>query len=312
MKEQLTAIGSIGILIAISISGCLENNKEVNGINLGVTMDFHHSECGVFAFNKSEIGINETLWLNNNSLCVKAYILINCGEIIENGGFQIVNNTISLYYISPECVEECMDCMCGVVLFYNFSNLEKKDYNFELIRLYQSQNNEMMDYFTSQKNDSLMNDSCIKIEQNVASYGDVIEGNYTELSLALVLDCDYEINESLKAVYIYTRSDGGVVHGYLEKHYGVYNIPYNKYGFEIIDIYKNGAIRIHFKNMEIVLSSGEEWKISTSKIDTQSYDFGEIGEITGKALFTTTYSIVNHGFVEKSSLSNSTFNVVEV
>lgn len=138
MNKQIIAIGIIGILIAISISGCLENNKEGNGINSAVTMDFHHSECGVFTFNTSEIGINETLWLNSNSFFVKAYILINCGEIIENGSFQIVNNTISLYYISPECVEECMDCMCGVILFYNFTNLEKKDYNFELIRLYQS------------------------------------------------------------------------------------------------------------------------------------------------------------------------------
>lgn len=156
-----------------------------------------------------------------------------------------------------------------------------------------------------------MNDSFIKIEHNVASYGEVIEGNYTGISLVRVLDYDVEINESLKAVYIYTKSDGGVVHGYLEKHYGVYNIPYYKNGFEIIDIYENGAVRIHFKNMEIVLSSGEEWKISTSIIDTQSFNLGD-EEIFGKALFTTTYSIVNHGFVEKSSLSNSTFNVVEV
>ncbi len=311
MNKQLTAIGIIGILIAINISGCLENNKEINKINLVATMDFHHGECGVFAFNKSEIGINETIWLNNTSLCVKAYILINCGEIIENGSFQIVNNTISLYYISPECVEECMDCRCGMVLFYNFTNLEKKNYNFELMRLYQSKNNERIDYVTSQKNESFMNDSCIKIEHNVASYGEVIEGDYIGPYLELVMDCDYEINESLKAVYIYTRSDGGIVHGYLEKHYGVYNIPYNKYGFEIIDIYQNGEVLINFKNMEIVLGSGEEWKMSTSRIDTQSYRLGD-EEIFGKALFTTTYSIVNHGFIEKSSLSNSTFNVVEV
>jgi len=313
MKKQLTAIGTIGILIAISISGCLEENKKVNGINLGINLDFHHSKCGAFAFNQSEIGINETLWLNNNSLYVKAYILINCGEIIENGSFQIINNTINLYYISPECVKECMDCMCGVVLYFNFTNLEKKDYKYRLMRLHQPQNNEMIYNFTSQKNDSLINDSCIKIEQNVASYGEVIEGNYSELSLALVLDYDYEINESLKAVYIYTQSDGGVVHGYLEKHYGVYDIPYNNYGFEIIDIYENGAVLIKFKNMEIVLGSGEEWKMSTSRFDTQSFNLdGEFREISGKALFTTTYSIINHGFVEKSSLSNSTFNVVKV
>jgi len=307
MKKQLTAIGTIGILIAISISGCLEDNKKVNGINLGVTLDFQHSECGIFAFNKSEMGINETLWLNNNSLCVKAYILINCGEIIENGSFQIVNNTISLYYISPECVEECMDCMCGVVLFYNFTNLEKKDYNFELIRLYQSLNNETTQDFTSQRNDSAVNNNCIILEQNVARNGEVIAGNWTEVYEELVLDCDYKINDSLKIIYIYTLSDGGAAgHGYFKKCYGVYNIPYNNFGFEIIDIYENGTVLIHFKNMKIVLSSGEEWKISTSKIDTQSYE----GEIIGKALITTTYSIVNNGLVEKSSLSNSTFNAV--
>jgi hypothetical protein len=307
MNKQLTIICIIGMLLAVGFSGCLENNKEGDGINLGVNMDFHHSECGVFPFNTSEIGINETLWLNNNSLCVKSYILINCGEIIENGSFQIVNTTISLYYLSPECVEECTDCMCGVVLFYNFTNLEKKDYNFELIRLYQSQNNDMIDDFASQKNDSSINNNCIILEQNVARNGEVIEGNWAEVYDELVLDCDYEINDSLKIVYIYTLSDGGAAgHGYFKKCYGVYNIPYNTFGFEIIDVYENGTVLIHFKNMEIVLSSGEEWKISTSKIDTQSYD----GEIMGKALITTTYSIVNNGLVEKSSLSNSTFNVV--
>jgi len=99
------------------------------------TMNFSKSECGVFAFDESDIGINETTWIDDTTLNVKANVLINCGEEIINGSYLLVDDIITLYYNSPECVEECMDCMCGVVLYYNFTNLDKKDYQFQLERI---------------------------------------------------------------------------------------------------------------------------------------------------------------------------------
>ena len=90
----------------------------------------------LFTFNESETGINETNWIDDTTLNVKANVLINCGEEIINGSYQLVNDTITLNYIAPECnPENCMDCMCGVVLFYNFTNLHKKNYTFRLVRL---------------------------------------------------------------------------------------------------------------------------------------------------------------------------------
>jgi len=103
--------------------------------NEDISLNFSFSECGVFSFDESDTGINETIWIDNTTLNVKANVLINCGEEIINGSYQLVDDKITLYYNSPECVEECMDCMCGVVLYYNFTNLDKKDYQFELERI---------------------------------------------------------------------------------------------------------------------------------------------------------------------------------
>ena len=50
------------------------------------------------AYNKSSLGIQETQWLDDITLQVKAHVNINCGERIESGDFKITGNKIILIY----------------------------------------------------------------------------------------------------------------------------------------------------------------------------------------------------------------------
>jgi hypothetical protein len=71
MKKQLTIIGMIGILIIISISGCLENNKGDNGSITPL------SGKVTITTNKSEYGQNETINITlYNGLNVSIYSYI--------------------------------------------------------------------------------------------------------------------------------------------------------------------------------------------------------------------------------------------
>jgi len=73
MNKQLIALGIIGILIAISISGCLENNKEDNG---SIT---HLSGKVTVTTNKIEYRQNETINITfYNGLNVSIYINQMC------------------------------------------------------------------------------------------------------------------------------------------------------------------------------------------------------------------------------------------
>jgi len=140
MKKDITIIGVSLILLFVGFSGCFEqktddtnpDNQEPSETN----MNFSFTECGVFDFDESETGINETLWLNDTTLNVKVNILINCAEEITNGSYEIDDDILTLKYKSPECIpEECMDCMCGIVLYYNFTNLKNEDYQFQIERI---------------------------------------------------------------------------------------------------------------------------------------------------------------------------------
>jgi len=99
-------------------------------------LEFSFGECdqSISPYNTEEHGIKETKWIDNTTLEVKAIVSINCAEEIESGDFEIVGKNIVLVYKSPLCEEICADCMCAHEIKYNFSNLEKKDYTFELKR----------------------------------------------------------------------------------------------------------------------------------------------------------------------------------
>lgn len=124
--------GLIVIIAIIIISGYVQqSNNEL------VKLDFSSGPCDstISAYNQSNLGIKQITWINDTVLEIKAHVSINCAEEIENGGYKIINNKLILKYNSPKC-ETCAKCICAHELIYEFRNLEKKDYQFELERIF--------------------------------------------------------------------------------------------------------------------------------------------------------------------------------
>lgn len=101
-------------------------------------LEFSFKDCdpNIDPYNQDNLGVKEINWLDQKTLLVKAFVSINCAEKIEDGSFDIEGNKIILKYRSPLCKETCMYCICAHELTYKFINLDKRDYEFELERLF--------------------------------------------------------------------------------------------------------------------------------------------------------------------------------
>jgi hypothetical protein len=83
---------------------------------------------------ETDMGVQGIVWSDDTTLVVTVYVGLNCAEEIEGGDFEIFDNRIILVYTSPKC-ETCATCMCAQELIYTFTNLVKKEYQFELKRI---------------------------------------------------------------------------------------------------------------------------------------------------------------------------------
>jgi|GEM_PF-1441708 len=114
-------------------------NWRCTGVILEPEGFFEAGPCNdsISPYNQSELGIKETNWLDNETLQIKAYVSINCAEEIVGGDFEINDDKIILMYASPRCGDDfaCARCMCAHELVYRLSDLEKKEYSFELKRI---------------------------------------------------------------------------------------------------------------------------------------------------------------------------------
>ncbi len=136
MKKLYFIIGLVVISTVILISGCI---KTPTVSQTKLEFSFKNCDESVDPYNESNLGVQEINWLDETTLLIKAYIRINCGETIENGNYEIENGRLVLKYKSPLCDEityYCMDCNCAHELIYKFTNIEKKDYQLELKRIY--------------------------------------------------------------------------------------------------------------------------------------------------------------------------------
>ncbi|KYK29210.1 MAG: hypothetical protein HXS48_01805 [Theionarchaea archaeon] len=122
MKSILT----FGIVSIILLSGCIQQ---------GPGLEFSAGPCdeSIDAYTE-DLGVKEVTWIDDTTLVVTVLVGINCAEEIEGGDFRIVGNTIILQFTSPQC-ETCTFCVCAHELTYKFTNLEKKEYQFELERI---------------------------------------------------------------------------------------------------------------------------------------------------------------------------------
>jgi hypothetical protein len=77
--------------------------------------------------------IEEIKWMDKTTLVVKAYVISTCQNKIENIGYEFINDKIILQF--QEVGESMANCLCSHNITYTFTNLEKKEYKFELIRL---------------------------------------------------------------------------------------------------------------------------------------------------------------------------------
>lgn len=117
--------GVVAVLVTAIFSGCVRQPP--------VELEFSVGECETGPFETEE-GVQETTWLDDTTLEVKVYVIINCAEEIESGSYELINDTITLRYTCPEC-EECVKCLCGHELTYTFTHLEHKEYQFEIERI---------------------------------------------------------------------------------------------------------------------------------------------------------------------------------
>lgn len=116
----------IGIISLILLSNCIRQ---------GPRLEFSAGPCdeSIDPYN-TDFGVKETTWIDETTLVVTVLVGINCAEEIEGGDYQLYGNKIVLQYISPQC-ETCTFCICAHELTYKFTNLEKKEYQFELERI---------------------------------------------------------------------------------------------------------------------------------------------------------------------------------
>ena len=118
--------GAVAVLVTVIFSGCVGQPS--------VELEFSVGECDLDPYGEEE-GVRETTWLDDTTLEVKVYVIINCAEEIESGSYELINDTIILRYTCPECDGECVRCLCGHELTYTFTHLEHKDYQFEIERI---------------------------------------------------------------------------------------------------------------------------------------------------------------------------------
>lgn len=120
----------VSLLIGIIfICGCQNYTKQDNLI-------FTTSGCSQENMDKD--GQIESSWMDDSTLKVSAIVVINCGESVEEGYYEVTDSTLKLIYKSPKCKLNrepyCKDCLCPEILSYTINNIPKKQYSFELVR----------------------------------------------------------------------------------------------------------------------------------------------------------------------------------
>jgi hypothetical protein len=112
-----------GCVLLALISGCVEQAD---------TIVFSASHCDDTkdAFDQSIMGVQKATWVDETTLEITALVPTNCSDDIRKGSFEIVDDTLILYYHYKKCFE-CSTCVCVRELLYTIQ-VEKKEYQFEV------------------------------------------------------------------------------------------------------------------------------------------------------------------------------------
>ena len=77
--------------------------------------------------------IEEIRWIDETTLVVRVYVIINCQNKIENIGYEFINDRIILKF--QEVGNSMANCVCAQTVIYNFTKLRKREYILELIKI---------------------------------------------------------------------------------------------------------------------------------------------------------------------------------
>jgi hypothetical protein len=159
----------------------------------------------------------------------------------------------------------------------------------------------------------ISSDKYIFIEHHINTNRECIEGecpklcidfpiyffNEAENKLSVFADfLDFSINRSLKIIYGDGESlSGDAGMGIAAGLSGVYKLPYEQRGLEIVKVEPDGTSYIKYNEVLIILQSGEKWENITTRIDTKQHEHNLY-----KVKLTITDTIVNHGILDKSKI----------
>lgn len=131
MKRSLLLFGSAAFIFLVVLILFIFSSRSYDS-----NLDFSYGPCNnsINTFDESSLGIQEFVWLTNDSLQVKAHVSLNCVEKIKRGNYEMTGDSISLLYKASTCggLRSCARCMCAHELVYVISDLDKKDYSFIL------------------------------------------------------------------------------------------------------------------------------------------------------------------------------------
>jgi hypothetical protein len=103
-------------------------------------LKFSYGPCDntIDTFNKSNLGVQETNWVDDNTLQVKAYVSTNCANSIKQGSYELNNGDLILKYnvdiqLSLRGLARAL-CTCAHEVVYEIKNLERKEYKIEIKR----------------------------------------------------------------------------------------------------------------------------------------------------------------------------------
>lgn len=111
-------------------------------------------------------------------------------------------------------------------------------------------------------------------------------------------EISFAIDDTLKVVFGKSTALRGVAGGGMASRLtGVFTLPYRDEDLVLRGVDENGNAHIQFRNEQIVIESGNEWKHSVTRRDT-------IGTSRGQSIaeFTKTTRIINYGALDKSNI----------
>ena len=141
-KNKIIATGAIFSVIAIAMmSGYIANAEHrfpniVDDAGCQLVIFVIDENCTFSPYNGSNLGIKETRWLNDTVLLISANVSINCAFEIGNGDVKLEDGILKLEYEIVRHGDLMTNCNCGRRIVYIISNLDRGDYEIELVPTY--------------------------------------------------------------------------------------------------------------------------------------------------------------------------------